>query len=249
MLFKPDENGKVGDGVARIADGARRRTVSWFIGLVIIAALGWLAWAHFYGGQSASRTRPDMAVPVLVATPIVEDVPVYLDGVGQVRALFTVTVRAQVDGKLLKVNFTEGQDVKAGDTLAEIDPRTYQAQYDQAVAKKAQDEATLANARIDQDRYVKLAASNSGSKQQADTQKALVSQLEAQVAGDQASIDYAKAMLGYTKIIAPFDGRTGLRLIDEGNLVQSSSSPGIVVITQIQPLSVLFNLPQQQYPQ
>src|SRR3569623_1427122 len=144
MLFKPDENGKVGEGVARIAAGARRRTVSLFIGLVIIAALGWLAWSHFYGGQSASRTRPDMAVPVLAATPKVEDVPVYLDGVGQVRALNTVTVRAQVDGKLLKVNITEGQDVKEGDVLAEIDPVIYQAQYDQADAKKAQDEAQLA---------------------------------------------------------------------------------------------------------
>ena len=139
--------------------------------------------------------------------------------------------------------------MKRGDVLAEIDPRTYQAQYDQAVAKKAQDEATLANARIDLDRYTRLAASNSGSKQQADTQKALVAQLEAQVQGDQAAIDNTRTMLSYTKIIAPFDGRTGLRLIDEGNLVQAGDTNGIVVITQIQPISVLFNLPQQQYPQ
>jgi multidrug efflux system membrane fusion protein len=133
--------------------------------------------------------------------------------------------------------------------LAEIDPRTYQAQYDQAVAKKAQDEATLANARIDFDRYTRLAMSNSGSKQQADTQKALVAQLEAQVQGDQGAIDNARAMLSYTKIVAPISGRVGIRLVDEGNLVQPGDANGLVVITEIQPISVLFNLPQQQFPQ
>src|SRR3569623_1805639 len=246
MLFKPDENGKVGEGVARIAAGARRRTVSLFIGLVIIAALGWLAWAHFYGGQSASRTRPDMAVPVLAATPKVEDVPVYLDGVGQVRALNTVTVRAQVDGKLLKVNFTEGQDVKAGDVLAEIDPVIYQAQYDQAVAKKAQDEAQLANARLDLKRYEQLAASKAGSAQQADTQKTTVAQLEALAKSDQAAIDNAQATLGYTKIVAPLSGRTGLRQVDPGNIVHASDTTGVVVLTQLQPIAVQFSLPQQE---
>src|SRR5205085_11638026 len=135
--------------------------------------------------------------------------------VGNTRALNTVTVRPQVGGQIVKVAFKEGQDVTRGFVLAEIDPRTYQAQYDQAVAKKAQDEATLANARIDLDRYTKLAASNSGSKQQADTQKALVAQLEAQVQSDQAMIDNARTMLSYTKITAPADGRTGIRLIDE----------------------------------
>jgi multidrug efflux system membrane fusion protein len=246
MLFKPDENGKVGEGVARIAAGARRRTVSLFIGFVIIAALGWLAWSHFYGGKSATHARPDMAVPVLAATPKVEDVPVYLDGVGQVRALNTVTVRAQVDGKLLKVNFTEGQDVKAGDVLAEIDPVIYQAQYDQAVAKKAQDEAQLANARLDLKRYEQLAASKAGSAQQADTQKATVAQLEALVKSDQAAIDNAQATLGYTKIVAPLTGRTGLRQVDPGNIVHASDTTGVVVLTQLQPIAVQFSLPQQE---
>ena len=175
--------------------------------------------------------------------------PIYLDAVGNTRALNTVDGAPAGRRADRQDRVPEGQDVKRGDVLAEIDPRTYQAQFDQAVAKKAQDEATLANARIDLDRYTKLAASNSGSKQQADTQKALVAQLEAQVQGDQAAIDNAKTMLSYTKITAPIDGRTGLRLIDEGNLVQANDTNGIVVITQIKPISVLFNLPQQQFPQ
>ena len=133
----------------------------------------------------------DLPVPVLAATPRVQDVPVYLDGVGSVRALNNVIVRAQVDGKLISVNFTEGQDVKKGDVLGEIDPVIYKAQYDQAVAKKAQDEAQLANMRLDLARYQQLAASNAGSKQQADTQRAVVAQQEALVNADQAAIDNA----------------------------------------------------------
>jgi len=246
MLFKPGEDGKVGEGVARIAAGARRRTVSLFIGIVILGALGWLVWSHFYGGKTATHTRPDLAVPVLAAIPKVEDVPVYLDGVGTVRALNTVTVRAQVDGKLLKVNFVEGQDVKAGDVLAEIDPVIYQAQYDQALAKKAQDEAQLANARLDLKRYEQLAASKAGSAQQADTQKATVAQLEALVKSDQAAIDNAQATLGYTKVVAPLSGRTGLRQVDPGNIVHASDTTGVVVLTQLQPIAVQFSLPQQE---
>src|SRR3954471_2414221 len=229
------------------------RILPLFVGIAVVAGVG----TYVYTGkqqteqkqQKQRRAFQDQPAPVLVASAKTADVPIYLDAVGNTRALNTVTVRPQVRGQIVKGAFQEGQDVKKGFVLAEIDPRTYQAQYDQSVAKKAQDEATLANARIDLERYTKLAASNSGSKQQADTQKALVAQLEAQVQGDQGAIDNAKTMLGYTRIIAPFDGRTGIRLIDEGNLVQPSTSNGIVVITQIQPISVLFNLPQQQYPQ
>jgi membrane fusion protein, multidrug efflux system len=178
--------------------------------------------------------------------PRVEDVPVYLDGVGSVRALNTVTVRSQVDGKLIKVNFVEGQDVKKDAVLAEIDPAIYQAQYDQAVAKKAQDEALLANQRLDLARYQQLAQTNAGSKQQADTQKAVVAQQEALVKADQAAIDNAAATLSYTKIVAPIAGRAGLRQVDQGNIIHASDTTGLVVLTQLQPIAVWFSLPQQQ---
>ncbi|MEH2509069.1 multidrug efflux system membrane fusion protein [Nitrobacteraceae bacterium AZCC 1564] len=248
MLFKPELKGKakVGDGVARVASGARRRTVSIFITLLIIGGLGYIGWTYLRPNQNAAHVRPDLAIPVLAATPHIEDVPVYIDGVGTVRALNNVTVRAQVDGKLLSVNFKEGQDVKAGDVLAEIDPVIYKAQYDQAVAKKAQDEAQLANAKIDLTRYEQLAASRAGSAQQADTQRATVAQLEALVKSDQAAIDNARATLGYTKVVAPLSGRAGLRQVDQGNIVHASDATGIVVITQMQPIAVQFSLPQQQ---
>ncbi len=240
MLFKPDQSGK-------IASRARRRVVSIAITLLILGGLGYIGWTYYQQTRSAAtRTRPDLAVPVLAATPHIADVPVYLDGVGTVKAMNTVTVRAQVDGKLLSVNFKEGQDVKAGDVLAEIDPALYQATFDQAVAKKAQDEALLANARLDLVRYEQLAASKAGSTQQADTQRSLVAQYEAQVKSDQAAIDNAKATLSYTKVIAPLSGRTGLRQVDQGNIVHASDTTGLVVITQLQPITVWFSLPQQQ---
>jgi multidrug efflux system membrane fusion protein len=188
-------------------------------------------------------------VPVLAIAAQAADVPVYLNGVGTARALKTVVVRPQVDGKLINISFTEGQEVPKGFVLAKIDPVTYQAQYDQAVAKKAQDEALLANAKLDLERYTRLAQTNAVSRQQLDTQKALVSQLEAQVKLDQAVIDNARAILSYTDIIAPIAGRTGIRLVDEGNLVKAQDITGIVIITQVQPISVFFSLPQQDLPE
>jgi multidrug efflux system membrane fusion protein len=160
-----------------------------------------------------------------------------------------VTVKSQVDGKLIRLNFREGQDVVRGEELAKIDPTIYQAQYDQAVAKKAQDEALLANAKRDLERYVRLAATNAGPPQQADTQRSLVAQLEAQVNADQAAIDNARGILDYTTIAAPLAGRIGMRLVDIGNIVHASDSTGLLVITQLQPISVIFTLPQQQLPQ
>jgi multidrug efflux system membrane fusion protein len=253
MLFKPDLNETAkaaGDRVARVASRARRRTVSIAITLLILGGLGYIAWTSLQQRQAANRNaRADLPVPVLAATPRIQDVPVYLEGVGAVRALNTVLVRSQVDGKLTTVNFTEGQDVKKGDVLAEIDPVLYKAQYDQTVAKKAQDEAQLANQRLDLARYRQLSATNAGSRQQYDTQRAVVAQQEALVKADQAAIDNAEAMLGYTKIIAPLSGRAGLRQVDQGNIIHASDLTGLVIITQLQPIAVQFSLPQQQIVQ
>ena len=170
---------------------------------------------------------------MLVATAEQKDVPIFLDALGTVQAFNTVTVKPMVDGPLNAVNFTEGQNVKKGEVLAQIDPRTYQAALDQATAKKAQDEAQLANARLDLARYAKLVANNYTTAQQADTAKAQVAQLEAQVKQDQAQIDNARTQLGYTTITSPLDGRTGMRQVDAGNIVHASDATGMVVITQL----------------
>ena len=232
------------------ARGSTRRAVA--IALVLIAIAG--ALYYVFGGPAAQQRRGNRfaaegPVPVLATTVSRADVPVYLDAVGTIKALNTVTVTPQVDGKLLSVNYKEGDDVKKGDVLARIDPITYQAQLDQAIAKKAQDEAQLANSKLDLERYERLAATNAINKQQADTQRALVAQNTAIVQADQAAIENAQALLGYTTIVAPIDGRTGIRQVDEGNIVRSASSPTIVVITQLKPISVLFNLPQQDLSQ
>ena len=237
--------------LARAKGGRLRRNLAF---LLILAAVGGaLYYVYHTGAPRPQRTGrfggENGPVPVLAATAAKADVPVYLDAVGTIKALNTVTVSPQVDGKLISVNFKEGQDVKKGDVLARIDPTIYQAQLDQAIAKKAQDEAVLANAKVDLDRYEKLAATNAINRQQADTQHALVAQDTALVQSDQAAIENAQATLGYTTIVAPIDGRTGIRQVDEGNIVHAASSPAIVVITQVKPISVIFNLPQQNLGQ
>ena len=227
-----------------------RRWLMVVLCLLVIAGIGYAIW--FWpagsGGQAARNRNANQPIPVLVATAEQKDVPIYLDALGTVQAFNTVTIKAMVDGPLNSVNFTEGQNVKKGDVLAQIDPRTYQAALDQAVAKKAQDEAQLANARLDMARYTKLAANNYSSGQQADTAKAQVAQLEAQVKQDQAQIDNARTELSYTTIASPLDGRTGMRQVDAGNIVHASDTTGIVVLTQLQPISVVFTLPQQTMP-
>jgi multidrug efflux system membrane fusion protein len=199
-----------------------------------------------FGTRGGSGGPP---ISVLAATAKVADVPVYVEAIGTVRALNTVTINAQVDGQITEIAFKEGQDVKKGDVLARIDPTLYQAAYDQAAAKKAQDEAQLANQRRDLARYTTLLQTNAASRQQVDTQQASVDQMIAQIRVDQALIDSAAKTLSYTTIIAPIDGRTGLRNVDVGNLVRSGSGTGIVTLTQIRPIAVLFNIPQQQLPQ
>jgi multidrug efflux system membrane fusion protein len=224
-----------------------RRVLSILVVLTLAAGGGGYWWfgVHTPGQREGRGRGVKDPIPVVVATAEQKTVPIYLDALGTAQASATVTIKPMVDGPLVEVRFKEGQDVHAGDVLARIDPRTFQASLDQATAKKKQDEATLANARVDLVRYTKLAATAYTSAQQADTQKALVAQLEAQVAGDQAQIDQARTQLSYTTITAPVDGRVGIRQVDEGNIVHSTDVNGLVVLTTLKPISVLFTLPQQ----
>jgi multidrug efflux system membrane fusion protein len=218
--------------------------------LLVLAGIGAAIWFWPSGsaGQAARNRNANQPIPVLIATAEQRNVPLYLEGLGTVQAYNTVTVKPMVDGPLLTVPIGEGQMVKKGNVLAQIDPRTYQAALDQAAAKKAQDEAQLANARLDLVRYQKLIANNYTSAQQADTSKALVAQLEAQVKQDQAQIDNAATQLSYTTIVSPLDGRIGMRQVDAGNIVHAADTTGLMVITQLQPISVVFTLPQQSLP-
>jgi membrane fusion protein, multidrug efflux system len=194
--------------------------------------------------DAASRNAPP-AIAVDTAAARHSDVPIYLQGLGTVQAFYTVTVTARVDGEIQKIGFTEGQTVHKGDLLAQIDPRPNQAAYEQAVATKGKDAALLANAKRDYDRYILLQPQDLASKQTVDTQRATVDQLIAQVQVDQAVIDNARTQLDYTRIASPIDGRTGIRLIDPGNIVRAAGTAGIVVVTQVQPISVVFTLPEE----
>ncbi len=217
--------------------------------LLVVAAMAATIWLWPARKDAPPRSRgAGQTVPVLVATAERRDMPILLDGLGTVQAFNSVTIKTVVDGPLIAVNFAEGQLVHKGDLLARVDSRSYQAAYDQVVAKKAQDEALLANARADLVRYQKLVSNNYTSAQQSDTQKALVAQYEAQVRQDQAQIDAARTNLDYTSIVSPLDGRTGVRQVDQGNIVHAGDATGLVVITQLQPIFVMFTLPQQSLP-
>src|SRR5215467_3126092 len=220
-----------------------RRTV-WLAlpGTLIAAAAG--TW--YYWGTSATVVaplRPAAVIPVTTTLVQRQDVPVFLSGIGAVQAFNIVTVKTRVDGHLDRVAFVEGQDVTEGELLAQIDPRPFQAQLAQARAARARDEALLANAKLDLERTSTLAALESATRKNLDTQRALVQQLEAAIQGDQAAIDNATVQLGYATITSPITGRTGMRLIDKGNIVRSTDANGLVVITQLQPISVIFALP------
>jgi multidrug efflux system membrane fusion protein len=213
--------------------------------LVVAAALTW----HLVRTPAKATLDPagaaaQQAIPVTAGVAATSDVPIYLTGLGTVQAFNAVTVKVRVDGQLDKVAFTEGQDVKVGDVLAQIDPRTFQAALDQAKATKAKDDAQLANAKLDLQRFVDLG--EFATKQSVDTQTALVRQLEATVQADAAAIENAQVQLDYTTVTAPLSGRTGLRLIDQGNIVHATDPTGLVVITQLQPISAIFTLPQDQ---
>ena len=192
-----------------------------------------------------SQEKAVPSVPATVGIAQRKDIPVYLNGLGTVQAFNTVTVNTRVDGQLEQADFKEGQDVKAGDVLAQIDPRPFQAALDLAKATKAKDQAQLENAKLDLQRYQK-GGPLANTQQQIDTQAALVKQLEATVQADQANIDAAQVQLDYTTIKAPLSGRAGIRLVDQGNIVHAASTTGLVVITQLQPIYVQFTLPQDQ---
>jgi multidrug efflux system membrane fusion protein len=223
-----------------------RRSLIWALAAVVIISGGATAWYSLRDapktalGTSATTAAPAVAVAVGVSET--KSVPVYLVGLGTVQAFNTVIVKVRVDGQLDKVDFTEGQDVKAGEVLAQVDPRPFQATLEGAKAAKARDEAQLENAKLDLQRFKTLGGF--ATQQSVDTQTALVHQLEATIAGDQAAIDSAQVQLDYTTIKAPISGRTGIRLIDQGNIVHATDPNGLVVITQMQPISVIFTLPE-----
>ena len=223
------------------------KTVISFVVLGAAGAAGWYWWTNRPAAAPAAPSKP-AAVSVDTAVANRADVPIYLTGLGTVQALNTVTITPRVDGQIQKIAFTEGQDVKAGDLLAQIDPRPYQAALDQATAKKAQDQASLENARRDLARFTALSQKDYASRQQLDTEQSQVEQLQAQIQGDQAAIDNARTQLDYTSIRAPLDGRTGFRLVDQGNNVHATDTTGIVVITQLHPISVVFTLPEENLP-
>jgi multidrug efflux system membrane fusion protein len=199
-------------------------------------------------GSKPAEALAARAVPVVATAARQANMGIYLTGLGSVTAFNTVTVRTRVDGQLVKVAFQEGQLVRKDDLLAEIDPRPFQVQLAQAEGQMAKDQAQLKNALVDLERYKILLAQDSVSKQQLDTQIATVTQYEGMIKSDQAQIDNAKLLLTYTRITAPIGGRIGLRLVDEGNMVRSNDQNGLAVIMQLQPIAVLFNIPEDDLP-
>src|ERR1700688_1945592 len=227
------------------------RTIRWVWLIAALAAVGYFGWQRFHRGDqatAANNAQKSAPSPVRVSIAPVEkaDFPVYLTGLGTVQGFNTVLVRTRVDGQIDKIAFKEGQLVKQGDLLAEIDPRPFQASLDQAKAKKAQDEANLANANLDLQRFTKLG--EFATRQQTDTQRSTVAQLTAQLAADDAAISNAQTQVDYTTVKAPISGVAGLRQVDVGNIVNASTQTGIVTIAQIEPIAVVSTAPEEQLP-
>lgn len=226
------------------------RTIRWVLLAAVVAAAGVYGWHRFHGEGQATANNAKKAAPnpvrVTIAPVQKADFPVYLTGLGTVQGFNTVLVRTRVDGQIDKLAFKEGQIVNQGDLLVEIDPRPYQATLDQAKAKKAQDEANLANANLDLQRYTKLG--EFATRQQTDTQRSTVAQLTAQLAADDAAIFNAQTQLDYTQVKAPISGVAGLRQVDIGNIVNAATQTGIVTIAQVEPIAVIFTAPEEQLP-
>ena len=234
------------------AEMNKSRITRWILVILAVGGLGYFGWQRFHGeghetaANNAQKAAPRNPVRVTVAPVEKTDFPVYLTSLGTVQAFNTVVVRSRVDGQIDKIAFTEGQLVNQGDLLAEIDPRPYQAALDQAKAKKEQDEANLANTNLDLQRFLKLG--EFATRQQIDTQRSNVSQLTAQIAADAAAISNAATQLDYTAIKAPISGVVGLRQVDVGNIINAATQTGIVTITQIEPIAVIFTAPEEQLP-
>jgi multidrug efflux system membrane fusion protein len=254
-----------GAAVAPPARGAKRRGWLWVLVVIVVAGLGY--W-YFRGPKASTEAQGPavsggsakgqgrqgagagaFVVPVVVATAQRGDLPVYFNGLGTVTAFNTVTVHSRVDGQITKINFQEGQFVHEGDALLEIDARPYQVQLEQAEGQLAKDQAQLRDVQVNYERYQLLYKEGVIPKQQLDTQGAQVGQFEGSIKGDQGLIDSAKLQLVYSRVTAPISGRIGLRLVDIGNIVHASDTNGLLVITQLQPIAVIFALPQDQLPQ
>jgi len=222
---------------------------SWALAAIAVAVLGIGLWsverpANAADDSKDKKKQGPAAVTITVAPVKVQDMPIFRIGIGTVTPTFSVTIKTRVDGQLDAVGFKEGDDVKKGQVIARIDPRTYEAQLLQAQGTRAKDQATLVNARTDLQRYTTLIAQDAATQQQVDTQKSLVAQLEATVKSDDAAVKFAQVQLDYTTITAPISGRVGTRLVDPGNIVHAADTTGLVVINQIDPISVLFTLPE-----
>src|SRR6266403_706559 len=232
----------------------KSRTIRWVLPIAALVAAGYFGWQRFHGAspagadtaQKSAVSARSAAVPVTIAPVVKTDFPVYLSGLGTVQGFNTVVVRTRVDGQVDKIAFKEGQLVNQGDLLAQIDPRPFQAALDQAKAKKAQDEANLANANLDLQRFTRLG--EFATRQQTDTQRSTVAQLTAQIAADDAAIFNAQTQVDYTTVKAPISGVAGLRQVDVGNIVNASTQTGIVTIAQIEPIAVVFTAPEDQLP-
>jgi membrane fusion protein, multidrug efflux system len=222
----------------------RRPLVTVVVVLIVATAAGTAVWR--YRATPKAEDKPP-AVPVVAATVESHPVPIYLRGVGTVIAFNNVVVRSQITGPLVNISFHQGQTVHKGDLLAEIDPAPYKAQLDQALANRDRDQAQLTNAQANLDRYTPLEAKGYATSQLVDTQKAQLAQLQAMVKSDEALIESAQVNLSYTRLTAPIDGVTGIRQIDQGNIIHPTDTNGLVVVTQIQPISLIFTLPETNF--
>jgi multidrug efflux system membrane fusion protein len=229
-------------------DMMRKRLLMLVVALIVVGGIG-LAARHVTYAAKSAHTAPAPTVPIVAGTVQSGDVPIYLRGVGTVIAYNNVVVRSQITGQIIKIPFTEGQTVKKGDLLAEIDPRPYQAQLDQAIANRDRDQAQVLNAQANLNRYVPLEQEGYASSQLVDTQKAQLAQLQSTVKFDEAVIEQARTNLSYTRLTAPIDGVTGIRQVDEGNVIHPTDVNGLVDLTQIQPISLIFSLPQTDFVQ